>query len=124
MSEKNTDRYMQNVYEEVFNHEYHTEANNELFNSLIPDGWDIIDNILIIIENKRLIKHKEEGKTQLFNYYDNLSDDIKSKYVTYLILGLGNNKKSFNIFSLILRHIKTEAINNVFCDFERVIELS
>ena len=96
MSEKNTDRYMQNVYEEVFNHEYHTEANNELFDSLIPDGWDIIDNILIIIENKRLIKHKEEGKTQLFNYYDNLSDDIKSKYVTYLILGLGNNKKSFN----------------------------
>ena len=95
MSEKNTDRYMQNVYEEVFNHEYHTEANNELFNSLIPDGWDIIDNILIIIENKRLIKHKEEGKTQLFNYYDNLSADIKSKYVTYLILGLGNNKKSF-----------------------------
>ena len=95
MSEKNKDRYMQNVYEEVFNHEYHTEANNELFNSLIPDGWDIIDNILIIIENKRLIKHKEEGKTQLFNYYDNLSDDIKSKYVTYLILGLGNNKKSF-----------------------------
>ena len=96
MSEKNTDRYMQNVYEEVFNHEYHTEANNELFDLLIPDGWDIIDNILIIIENKRLIKHKEEGKTQLFNYYDNLSDDIKSKYVTYLILGLGNNKKSFN----------------------------
>ena len=96
MSEKNTDRYMQNVYEEVFNHEYHTEANNELFNSLIPDGWDIIDNLLIIVENKRLIKHKEEGKTHLFNYYDNLSDDIKSKYVTYLILGLGNNKKSFN----------------------------
>ena len=96
MPEKNTDLYMQNVYEEVFNHEYHTEANNELFNSLIPDGWDIIDNLLIIIENKRLIKYKEEGKTQLFNYYDNLSDDIKSKYVTYLILGLGNNKKSFN----------------------------
>ena len=96
MSEKNTDRYMQNVYEEVFNHEYHTEANNELFDSLIPDGWDIIDNLLIIIENKRLIKNKEEGKTHLFNYYDNLSDDIKSKYVTYLILGLGNNKKSFN----------------------------
>ena len=96
MSEKNTDRYMQNAYESIFNHEYHTEANNELFNSLIPDGWDIIDNVLIIIENKRLFKHKEEGKNQLFNYFDNLSDDIKSKYVTYLILGLGNNKKSFN----------------------------
>ena len=92
MSEKNTDRYMQNVYEEVFNHEYHTEANNELFNSLIPDGWDIIDNILIIIENKRLIKHKEEGKTHLFNYYDNIKDN---HYQTYLILGLGCNKKSF-----------------------------
>ena len=58
MSEKNTDRYMQNVYEEVFNHEYHTEANNELFDSLIPDGWDIINDTLIIIENKRLIKDK------------------------------------------------------------------
>ena len=65
MSEKNTDRYMQNIYEEVFNHEYHTEANNELFDSLIPDGWDIIDNILIIIENKRLIKDKNKGRDQL-----------------------------------------------------------
>ena len=38
MSEKNTDRYMQNIYEEVFNHEYHTET-NPMFNGLIPDGW-------------------------------------------------------------------------------------
>ena len=96
MSEKNTDHFMQSYYQTVFNAMYHTEANNEYFNSKIPDGWDIINDTLIIIENKRLIKHKEEGKTQLFNYYDNLSDDIKSKYVTYLILGLGNNKKSFN----------------------------
>ena len=96
MSEKNTDYYMQKAYELVFKHEYHTETNSELFDSLIPDGWDIINDTLIIIENKRLIKHKEEGKTHLFNYYDNLSDDIKSIYVTYLILGLGNNKKSFN----------------------------
>ena len=100
MSEKNTDRYMQNVYEEVFNHEYHTEANNELFNSLIPDGWDIINDTLIIIENKRLIKDKTKGRDQLFNYYDKLRDNIKdniefSNYDYYLILGLGNNKKSF-----------------------------
>ena len=95
MSEKNTDRYMQNAYESIFNHEYHTEANNELFNSLIPDGWDIIDNILIIIENKRLIKDKNKGRDQLFNYYDNILDDIKTKYNVYLILGLGSNKKSF-----------------------------
>ena len=95
MSEKNTDRYMQNAYESIFKHEYHTEANNELFNSLIPDGWDIIDNILIIIENKRLIKDKNKGRDQLFNYYDNILDDIKTKYNVYLILGLGSNKKSF-----------------------------
>ena len=92
MSEKNTDRYMQNIYEEVFNHEYHTETNSELFDSFIPDGWDIIDNILIIIENKRLIKDKNKGRDQLFNYYDNIKDN---HYQTYLILGLGSNKKSF-----------------------------
>ena len=95
MSEKNTDRYMQNAYESIFNHEYHTEANNELFSQLIPDGWDIIGNILIIIENKRLIKDKNKGRDQLFNYYDNILDDIKTKYNAYLILGLGSNNKSF-----------------------------
>ena len=94
MSEKNTDHYMQNAYESIFNHEYHTET-NPIFNGLIPDGWDIIDNILIIIENKRLIKDKNKGRDQLFNYYDNILDDIKSKYNAYLILGLGSNKKSF-----------------------------
>ena len=92
MSEKNTDRYMQNIYEEVFNHEYHTETNPELFDSFIPDGWDIIDNLLLIIENKRLIKDKTKGRDQLFNYYDNIKDN---KYQTYLTLGLGSNKKSF-----------------------------
>ena len=100
MSEKNTDYYMQKAYESIFNHEYHTEANNELFNSLIPDGWDIINDTLIIIENKRLIKDKTKGRDQLFNYYDKLRDNIKdniefSNYDYYLILGLGNNKKSF-----------------------------
>ena len=100
MSEKNTDYYMQKAYESIFNHEYHTEANNELFNQLIPDGWDIINDTLIIIENKRLIKDKTKGRDQLFNYYDKLRDNIKdniefSNYDYYLILGLGNNKKSF-----------------------------
>ena len=95
MSEKNTDYYMQKAYESVFKHEYHTETNSELFDSLIPDGWDIINDTLIIIENKRLIKDKNKGRDQLFNYYDNILDDIKSKYNAYLILGLGSNKKSF-----------------------------
>ena len=92
MSEKNTDYYMQKEYELVFKHEYHTETNSELFNSLIPDGWDIINDTLIIIENKRLIKDKTKGRDQLFNYYDNIKDN---HYHTYLILGLGCNKKSF-----------------------------
>ena len=100
MSEKNTDYYMQKAYESVFKHEYHTETNSELFDSLIPDGWDIINDTLIIIENKRLIKDKTKGRDQLFNYYDKLRDNIKdniefSNYDYYLILGLGNNKKSF-----------------------------
>ncbi len=100
MSEKNTDYYMQKAYESIFNHEYHTEANNELFSQLIPDGWDIINDTLIIIENKRLIRDKTKGRDQLFNYYDKLRDNIKdniefSNYDYYLILGLGNNKKSF-----------------------------
>src|SRR5574344_2650759 len=92
MSEKNTDYYMQKEYELVFKHEYHTETNSELFDSLIPDGWDIINDTLIIIENKRLIKDKTKGRDQLFNYYDNIKDN---HYHTYLILGLGCNKKSF-----------------------------
>ena len=83
---------MQKAYELVFKHEYHTETNSELFDSLIPDGWDIINDTLIIIENKRLIKDKTKGRDQLFNYYDNIKDN---HYQTYLILGLGCNKKSF-----------------------------
>ena len=89
MSEKNTDYYMQKEYELVFKHEYHTETNSELFDSLIPDGWDIINDTLIIIENKRLIKDKTKGRDQLFNYYDNIKDNH------YQTLGLGCNKKSF-----------------------------
>ena len=92
MSEKNTDYYMQKAYESVFKHEYHTETNSDLFDSLIPDGWDIINNVLIIIENKRLIKDKVKGRDQLFKYYDNIKGN---NYQTYLILGLGCTKKSF-----------------------------
>ena len=82
---------MQNAYEEAFKHQYHTET-NIMFNGLIPDGWDIIDDLLIIIENKKLVKDKNKGKIQLFKYYDNIEDN---KYQTYLILGIGSNTKSF-----------------------------
>mgnify|MGYP006807990547 CR=1 FL=1 len=36
MSEKNTDHFMQSHYQSIFNAMYHTEANNEYFNSKIP----------------------------------------------------------------------------------------
>ena len=91
MSENKTDCYMQNAYKKVFDHEYHTET-NIIFNGLIPDGWDIIDDFLIIIENERLVKDKNKGRNQLFKYYDNIEDN---KYQTYLILGIGSNTKSF-----------------------------
>lgn len=96
MSEKNTERYMQEAYDNVFNKEYSTNGNVELFGTKRPDGWDIInDKILIIIENKQLIRQTKEGKAQLFGYYDMLSDDVKNKYQVYLILALGKTKKSF-----------------------------
>ena len=106
MSEKNTDHFMQSYYQIIFNAMYHTEANNEYFNSKIPDGWDIIDNVFIIIENKKLNKQKKEGRDQLFSYYDNLPDNVKSTYIIYLILGLGNTEKTFK--TIIYDNNKTE----------------
>ena len=91
MSENETECYMQNAYKKVFDHEYHTET-NIIFNGLIPDGWDIIDDFLIIIKNERLVKDKNKGRNQLFKYYDNIEDN---KYQTYLILGIGCIPKSF-----------------------------
>lgn len=96
MSEKNTDRYMQNEYVKIFKQEYKTEGNKELFKSKIPDGWDIIeDKLLIIIENKKLVKQLKEAKQQIKEYYDNLPNEIKGKYKIYLIIGLGNTLKTF-----------------------------
>ena len=106
MSEKNTDHFMQSHYQSIFNAMYHTEANNEYFNSKIPDGWDIIDNVFIIIENNKLNKQKKEGRDQLFSYYDNLPDNVKSTYIIYLILGLGNTEKTFK--TIIYDNNKTE----------------
>ena len=82
---------MQNAYEKALWHKYHTET-NIIFNGLNPDGWDIIDDFLIIIKNERLVKDKNKGRNQLFKYYDNIEDN---KYQTYLILGIGCIPKSF-----------------------------
>jgi len=98
MSEKNTDKYMLCEYEKIFNHEYHTEGNNKLFKNKLPDGYDIFEDykILIIIENKKSIKLLDNAKIQIQKYYNNLPQKIKDEYTIYLIIGLGNTKKSFN----------------------------
>lgn len=98
MSEKITDYLMLEEYKKVFKHLYHTEGNKELFKKKIPDGWDIIDDILIIIEDKREDTYKIKGKKQLFNYYDELPNEIKEKYKIYLILGYGSDSKTFKYF--------------------------
>ena len=114
MTEKNTDYYMLNEYNNIFNYEYHTEGNKELFGNkkpdcltksnkegkrkLFPSGYDIYEEnkILIIIENKKSIKLLKNAKNQIKEYYDNLPDNIKNNYKIYLIIGFGNSNKSFN----------------------------
>lgn len=98
-AEKHTDYYMLNLYNKVFNHLYHTKGNKKLFGSKIPDGWDIINKkTLIIIEDKRENKYKIKGKKQLFTYYDNMTEENKQKYQTYLILSYGTDEKTFEYF--------------------------
>lgn len=96
MSEKITDHLMLSIYKDIFKHYYHTEGNKELFNKKQPDGWDIIDDkYLLIFEDKRIEKYKNKGKKQLLNYYTNINQSVKNKYVTYLILGYGENDETF-----------------------------
>ena len=115
MTEKNTDRYMQEEYEKIFNKEYHTEGNNNLFSNKIPDGWDIFkDNkILFIIENKKDVKDKNKAKKQLIEYYKLLSIEIKGTYEIYLIFGYGNTIKTFNyeIYKIINEDKKKKIVN-------------
>ena len=59
MSEKETDFAMMSEYSKIFNRPYKTESNKDLFKNRFPDGWDIIDDSLIIIENKLSIKQKK-----------------------------------------------------------------
>lgn len=111
--EKNTDNYMQRKYEEIFNKEYNTNGNKELFNNLKPDRWDIYENekIIFIIENKRNIKLKNQGVNQLIKYYNELSDDIILNYKIYLILGIGESQNNFNYFIYKIKKEKILIVN-------------
>ena len=44
MTEKLTDYFMMTEYNKVFKKHYHTEGNNKLFGTKLPDGWDVLIN--------------------------------------------------------------------------------
>lgn len=95
MSKKLTDMLMLNKYKSVFCHKYHTENNKEIFKNNIPDGWDILDNkILIIIENKRNINKINEAKKQILKYYNEMNEEYKNMQI-YLILSFGISEENF-----------------------------
>jgi len=95
--EKNTDRLFLNYWNKIFNHIYKTNNNKKLFNTYIPDGYDIINNNLFIIENKKEYKDKINAKKQLIKYYNNviLKEDNNFNKI-YLIYGYGDNESNFN----------------------------
>ncbi len=97
-TEKDTDRLFNNYWESIFNEPYNTKTNKKLFNSLIPDGWKIINNTLFIIENKRDYKHKHKAKLQLQKYIDIIYDNNKFNEfdIIYLIFGYGDSQLNFN----------------------------
>ncbi len=97
-SEKDTDRLFNNYWEKIFNKPYNTKTNKELFNQLIPDGWEIINNTLFIIENKKYYKHKHKAKLQLQNYIDIIYENNKFNEfdIIYLIFGYGDSVINFN----------------------------
>lgn len=90
-----TDMFMLNEYNNVFKHYYHTEGNKELFKNKLPDGWDIIDDTMFIIEDKRIKHYKNEGKKQLIRYYAKLPEKIKQNNKIFLVLGYGVNLTEF-----------------------------
>ena len=98
-SEKYTDYKLTSIWKTIFNTEYNTNGNSELFGRLIPDGWFEYTNsnnqkYLFIIENKKDYTLLKSGFIQLLKYYNCIKS--KSNYnQIYLILGLGNNETNF-----------------------------
>ena len=97
-SEKNTDHLLLTKWTEIFGEVYNTGTNKELFNSLIPDGWQIIDNILFIIENKKELKNKNIAENQLLKYINLVKTNNKFEQFKdiYLIFGFGDKEINFS----------------------------
>jgi len=118
-SEKNTDYLFLSKWNEVFNEIYNTGTNKELFGTLKPDGWQISNNILIIIENKKDYKNIKKAKEQLLKYFNKVKTNNKLSNFKkiYLIFGFGDDEINFNynIYKIenlkLVRTIKT--LNNI-----------
>ena len=97
-SEKDTDHLFLTKWTEIFGQKYNTKTNKELFNSLIPDGWQIINNILFIIENKKEYKDLNIAKEQLLKYLRLVKQNNKFEQFKniYLIVGYGDEDINFN----------------------------
>ena len=97
-SEKDTDHLFLTKWTEIFGQKYNTKTNKELFNSLIPDGWQIINNILFIIENKKELKDINIAKNQLLKYLKLVKQNNKFEQFNniYLIFGFGDEEINFN----------------------------
>jgi len=95
--EKNTDRLFLNYWEKIFGRIYNTNNNKKLFNNLVPDGYNIINNNLFIIENKKEYKDKINAKKQLIKYYNIVIEKDEYNFnEIYLIFGYGDNENNFN----------------------------
>ena len=114
-SEKNTDHLFLTKWTEIFGSVYNTGTNKELFNSLKPDGWTIINNILFIIENKKEFKNKETAKNQLLKYLKlvKTNDKFNNFQNIYLIFGYGDEEINFSYSIYIYKDLKLIKINKL-----------
>ena len=112
-SEKDTDYLFLNKWTEIFGSVYNTGTNHELFNSLKPDGRQIINSILFIIENKKEFKNKNIAKNQLLKYLKLVIQNNKFTQFNdiYLIFGFGDDKINFNYTVYKYENLKILKVN-------------
>lgn len=101
MSEKDTDRCMQNLFMDVFHESYNTFTDNKLFRYkrgkgketvLKPDGWYWLDqSTLLIIENKYSISDDDKAKEQVKLYASCAYHNSQELHYIICINGFGSD---------------------------------
>ena len=81
----------------------------------MPNGWQIIDHILFIIENKKEFKNKEIAKNQLLKYLKlvKTNDKFNNFKNIYLIFGYGYDEINFNYSIYIYKDLKLIKIHKL-----------